>query len=103
MEHQPNPIQTVPTDAVWIARFARWGQRLRTARLDGVIGALLDAADPLGPLGAQLLWVAQPTLGLWVPRTEIDSLARWLDEPGGVARLRAHLIEPEDETNAYDH
>jgi hypothetical protein len=96
MERQPTSNLT---DDPWSERFARWGERLRAARLDSIVGALLDVAEPLGPIGAQLLWVAQPTLGLFVPSTEIDSLARWLDEPNGVARLRAHLLG----TNAYDH
>jgi hypothetical protein len=63
--------------------------------LDGLIGALLDAAEPLGPLGAQLLWIAQPTLGLLVPRDEIASLARLIEAPGGVAWVREQLIETE--------
>ncbi|MBN1563927.1 MAG: hypothetical protein JXA10_08810 [Anaerolineae bacterium] len=94
MEYKPSP-NSIP-DALgdpWPERFTRWGERLRAARLDHLVGALLDIAEPLGPLGAQLLWVAQPTLGLFVAHTEIDSLARWLDEPDGVARLRAHLLE----------
>jgi hypothetical protein len=106
MTHQPgsNPELTQVGDP-WPERFARWGERLRTSRLDSIVGALLDVVEPLGPIGAQLLWVAQPTLGLLIPRKEIDMLARWLDEPGGVARLRAHLIEPaaeNSETNDYD-
>jgi hypothetical protein len=70
---------------------------LRAARLSGVAGALLDAAEPLGTLGAHLLWIAQPTLGLFVPRAEIDALARIMDEPGGMAWLRAQLIEGESD------
>jgi hypothetical protein len=77
----------------WVERLARWSERLHAARLDGLIGALLDAAEPLGPLGAQVLWVAQPTLGLLVPRDEIAALARMLEAPDGVARLREQLIE----------
>jgi hypothetical protein len=61
--------------------------------LDGLVGALLEAVEPLGPLGAQVLWVAQPTLGLWVPREEIATLAQRLEAPGGVAWLREQLIE----------
>ena len=81
----------------WADRLARWSQRLHAARLDGLAGVLLDAAEPLSPLGAQLLWIAQPALGLVVPREEIASLARLLDEPGGLAWLRAHLVGPDEE------
>jgi hypothetical protein len=80
----------------WEPRLARWAERLRAARLIGAVGTLLDAAEPLGPLGAQLLWVAQPTLGLFLPRAEIASLARLLDEPGGVAWLRERLTDEEN-------
>ena len=101
IEHQPNSNQACDQDSdPWLKRFTRWGERLRAARLDSVVSVLLDVAEPLGPIGAQLLWVAQPTLGLFVSHTEIDSLARWLDEPGGVARLRTHLIEPASTGNA---
>ena len=98
MEHKPDTNPTPTPDNHWSERFIRWGQRLRAAHLDGIVGALLDAAEPLGPFGAQLLWVAQPTLGLFVPDREIDSLAHWLDQPGGIARLRAHLVESEEKT-----
>lgn len=72
-------------------RITRWSASLRAIGLDGLAGALLDAVEPLGPLGAQLLWVAQPTLGLVMPSDEIDGLARLLDEPEGFAWLRDEL------------
>jgi hypothetical protein len=72
-------------------RIVRWSASLRAMGLDGLAGTLLDAVEPLGPLGAQLLWVAQPTLGLVMPSDEIDGLARLLDEPDGFAWLRAEL------------
>ena len=78
--------------AAWSMRWTRWSQRLHKLGLAGVIETLLDAAEPLGPLGAQLLWVAQPTLSLFMPRGEITALAHSLEEPGGVARLRAQLL-----------
>jgi hypothetical protein len=51
----------------------------------------LDVAEPLSPLGAQLLWIAQPTLGLMVPRQEIAALARLLEQPDGMAWVREQL------------
>jgi hypothetical protein len=81
----------------WADRLARWSGRLRLAHLDGLVGAFLEAAEPLGALGAQCLWIAQPALGLFVPRDDITSLARLLDEPGGVAWLREQLVRPDDE------
>jgi hypothetical protein len=85
----------------WTPRLARWCVRLRTARLDGVVQTLLEAVEPLGPVGAQLLWVAEPTLGLVVSREDIASLACLLDDPGGIEWLREQLTGP-DEVAAGD-
>ena len=89
-------VEHSPDSDVWAPRLARWSRRLHAAHLDGLVGALLEAMEPLGPLGAQMLWVAQPTLGLWVPREEITTLAQRLEAPGGVAWLREQLIEMEN-------
>lgn len=83
----------------WLPRLTRWSSRLHAARLDGLAGLLLDALEPLGPLGAQALLVAQPTLGLLVPREDITSLAHLLEAPGGVSWLRENLIGPEGESD----
>jgi hypothetical protein len=56
---------------------------------------LLAAAEPLGPLGAQLLWVAQPTLGLFMSRDRITSVARLLEQPDGLTWLREQLTGKE--------
>lgn len=96
------PTTVPPSPEHWARRLARWSQRLRVARLDGLAGALLDAAEPLGPLGAQVLWIAQPALGLFVPRSEIDALARVLDQPGGIAWLREQLTGPDDGMAPYE-
>ncbi|MCB9455390.1 MAG: hypothetical protein H6671_05325 [Anaerolineaceae bacterium] len=58
----------------------------------------LDVLEPFGPLSAQMLWVTQPVLGLVVNRAALDGLARCLETPGGVARLRQQL-EDEDKPN----
>ncbi len=70
----------------WIqrARARGWGVPLRLA---------LDALEPLGPLGAQLVWVLQPTLGPLVGHEALRDLARTLEDPEAVAALRAQLNE----------
>jgi len=92
-------VEQLPDVERWAPRLARWSGRLEAARLRGLVAALLEAAEPLGPLGAQMLWVAQPALGVLLPRDEIASLARLLDEPGGVAWLRGRLVGSDDETD----
>lgn len=84
-------IEFGPDAALWTARLTRWAQKLHAARLHGLVTALLDVFEPLGPLGAQVLWVAQPVASVFAPREDIDALARILDAPGGVAWVRARL------------
>jgi hypothetical protein len=73
----------------WAARIQRWG-------LTGLMGAFLEAAGPLAPIAGQALYVAQPTLGLFMSRQSITDLAQWLDQPEGLADLRRALeIVPE--------
>ncbi|HLY28524.1 MAG TPA: hypothetical protein VKQ72_19410 [Aggregatilineales bacterium] len=73
-------------------RMVALSSRLHAAGLEGVTDVLLDVAGPLGPLGAQALWIAQPVLGLMLPSDEIDGLARVLESPSGVDWLRDALI-----------
>lgn len=92
----PPPVPDLPPDrATWQPRLSRWAVRLQAARLDGLVDALLEALEPLAPLGAQALYVAQPTLGLVMARDEIVALARLLETPGDVDWLRAVLIGAE--------
>ncbi len=86
------PVDAPLTDERWARRWARWSGDLRRLRLDGVMGALLDAGAPLAPLGAHLLWIAQPTLALFVPREDVAALARLLEQPGGLEQVRHHLM-----------
>lgn len=87
------------------ARLGRWSARLRALRLEGLAGALLDALEPLGPLGAQMLWIAQPALAWITPRDEVAALARLLEAPGGVVWLREQLAggdHPGEETSGNE-
>lgn len=90
-------VEQSPEAEHWAGQLARWARPLRAAHLGRLVEVLLEAAEPLGPLGAQVLWVAQPTLGLFVSRDEVASLARLLEAPGGVAWLRKQLSEPDEE------
>ncbi len=77
-------------DQHWIdeIRARGWGDALSTA---------LDVLEPLGPLGAQLLWVAQPAARLFGGfGVGMSALAQVLEEPGGIERLRQALDKPLD-------
>ncbi|HFE66639.1 MAG TPA: hypothetical protein ENJ93_05185 [Chloroflexi bacterium] len=47
----------------------------------------LEAARPLSFLGGQILWAAQPTLSLFLPRQTIANAARVLENPTAVQAL----------------
>ncbi len=86
----------------WVPRLRHWAGRLRALRLDGAAGVLLDVAEPLGPIGAQLLWVAQPALSWVAPRDEIAALARLIEAPGGVAWMREQLAAADGEESDHE-
>jgi hypothetical protein len=56
--------------------------------------AVLDAFEPVVPLGAQMLWIAQPTLGGWfIERERLAALAEALETPEGLAEVRRILSD----------
>ncbi|NJL94203.1 MAG: hypothetical protein HC915_11010 [Anaerolineae bacterium] len=76
-----------------------WIERLRALGLDQVVAAWLEVAEPLTLLAAQLLWVAQPGLALWMDPAEVGRWAAALEDPQTLANWRAALQEgnPGDE------
>ena len=73
----------------WIARAKRRGQA-------PALLTLLDAIEPLVPLLAQSLWVAQPLAGLWNGAPPLGALAELLEDRQGIERLRQRLMQAED-------
>jgi hypothetical protein len=55
----------------------------------------LEAGRPLAFLGGQLLWVAQPLLGLVLPGEVVGHFASILEKPAAVAELIS-LLEKSD-------
>ena len=51
----------------------------------------LDVASPLALPGAQVLWVAQPILSLFLPRTALEQLGNALEQPGALSELARRL------------
>jgi hypothetical protein len=74
------------------AQVRRVSVRLKSAGMLNITDAFLSAFAPLAPLGAQALWMLQPTLSIFGDGT-MDELARVLDEPNGIEWLRTALWE----------
>ena len=69
-----------------------WVTQLQARGLGDALGLALDVLEPLGVLGAQLIWVAQPVLGVWFNRDMVRSIAQTLETPGEVEHIR-HFLE----------
>ena len=65
--------------------WSRWAESLRRFKLDGLASWLLEAGSPLTLLGAQALYISQPFVG----GKQIEPLA--------------HMLEEEEETQAFAH
>lgn len=70
-----------------------WIKQAKSRGLTDPLRLLLDVLEPLGPLGAQLLYVAQPASRLLGAADGLRQLAEALEEPGGIERLRHRLDE----------
>ena len=71
---------------------ADWVKQLQARGLGDALGLALDVLEPLGVRGAQLIWVAQPVLGVWFNRDTVHNIAQTLETPGEVAHIR-HFLE----------
>jgi hypothetical protein len=68
-----------------------WIEQVKILNLDGAFYLILDILEPLGPLGAQALYVLQPAAGIVGLREMIGDIAQALEEPEGIERLRQQL------------
>ena len=73
-----------------------WIQQIKARGLAGWLAASLEVFEPLAPLGAQMMWVLQPALGLVVGHERVASVARWLEEPGEFELVRQWLEDDAD-------
>jgi hypothetical protein len=58
----------------------------------GLMGIFLEAAEPLGVIGAQVLWATQPILGLWVSAERVQNWAETLEDPQRFAAWREQFL-----------
>lgn len=73
-----------------------WVDEVKARGLGDALSIALDALEPLGPLGAQALFIAQPFAGLFGAAGAVGDLAQALEEPGGVEALR-RLLDDESQ------
>jgi hypothetical protein len=77
--------ETVDWQERWLRLADQWQERADQAGLGGLSRGVMDALQPLAPLAAQVLWVAQPTLSLFGRGEAVGVLAEMLENPGGGA------------------
>ena len=70
-----------------------WIKQAKLRGLANPLRVLLDVLEPLGPLGAQMLYIAQPASRVLGMSDGVRQLAETLEEPGGIERLRQLLDE----------
>lgn len=68
--------------AYWLETLQTWEDRIEEAGLDGIVYTILDAAQPLIPLLAQLIWLSQPVFGMIGHYESVGTLAEMLYSPG---------------------
>ncbi len=73
----------------------QWVEAVRARGLEGAASLALDVLQPLGLLGAQVLWVAQPAARLFGGGDALAALAQALETPEGISRLRSALGDDE--------
>jgi hypothetical protein len=68
-----------------------WIRQVQQRGLASPLRLALDVLEPFGPLGAQIVWAAQPLLGVYFSRQTLHEIAETLEMPGGIERMRAWL------------
>lgn len=77
----------------WFRRAGRWRARFADLGLESQFEVLGEVLRPLGPLAAQMLWVVQPTLGIFDGdlSKEAGALADLLHDPTALDQLLSHV------------
>ncbi len=78
------------------SQLSTWGSRLRSWGVDGLVLSLLEAFEPLSPLGGQLLFMAQPALSVFGSGEAAGRWARLLEDPANVSWIREQLATQPD-------
>jgi len=59
-----------------------WARFLQHWGLEQWVASILEVAGPLSVLGAQLVYLCSPLLKNTLPATQLDALARMLEDTG---------------------
>lgn len=71
----------------------RWATVLHRWGMQGMVAWLLDALGPFHLFGAQLVYVSQPLLSVFVPESDMDALAQILEKPQSTRAFLTFLKE----------
>lgn len=74
-------------------QLVRLGAWIAAHNLRAFASLLLDLLEPVAPIGAQLLYIGQPTFGFLIRHDTIGAWAQLLEDPAGWQHLRHQLIE----------
>lgn len=75
-----------------------WLQEWQGRPQGEMLVSALDVFEPLAPIGAQMLYVLQPTMSWMIARERLDALAQALETPEGVSAVRRWLCTAPDKT-----
>jgi len=73
--------------------WSSWAENLHRWGIKDWVATLLEAAGPLGLLGAQAIYLSQPLLGTLIPGNQLSALATMLEEPSRVKSFATYLRE----------
>lgn len=71
-----------------------WIEQIKARGLANAVTFALDALEPLGPLGAQMIWITQPLFGVFGgerTRHAVGDIAEALESADGIAHIRQRL------------
>jgi hypothetical protein len=80
------------TDDEKRAREARWLERLEQTRMLGLAEVGLAFLQPISPLVAQLLYVAQPVVGKFDRQRDLQYFAELLEDPTAFEQFADRLL-----------
>lgn len=73
-----------------------WVQKLQANGWGVPLHLMVDVLEPLGVLGAQVVWTLQPVLGVFFQRETLQQIAETLEDPAAMEALRQRLDDQPD-------